>query len=150
MTNTKRFTQEDLLNAMGLKLGDKVKIQDAIVEITKRDSGMIVIKHSNDTQFKITALIDEDYSVVPQPKYTLTETEKHIVLAIDEKLKWITRNSSGLLFLQINRPVKMEGFWGVYGGSVADFYAFNHLFQFIQWSDTEPVSLDELRGISNK
>ena len=83
-------------------------------------------------------------------KYTLTETEKHIVLAIDEEHKWIARSSYGNLFVYASKPIKQYDAWFRCSLDYCEFNPFNHLFQFIQWSDTEPVSLDELREIAKK
>jgi len=151
MTNTKRFTQEDLLNAMGLKVGDLLRVwiwkADFMVEDTL-DGIMLQHTERPEEQHWIEELVGTDYEIITPPKYTLTETEKHIVLAIDEKWKWIARTKKGNMFLFLSKPVKKDDYWGVLGELISDFYAFNHHFQFIQWSDHEPVSLDELRQIA--
>lgn len=155
-----KFTQEDLLNAMGLKVGDKVRIfgQGIYKVITTELDGIgLSLENPETDQWKTAAddlsiefLIGSEYSVVTPPKYTLTETEKHIVLAIDEKWKWIARDDSNCVRLFQSKPIKGENNWSATSYFFTFLNCFNHHFQFIQWSDTEPVSLDELREIAKK
>lgn len=152
-----KFTQEDLLKAMGLKIGDKVSVDDTyedlfvgVVELNE-SSGAVGVR-SEDTFTRLSEIVRNgyEYSIIIPPKYTLTETEKHIVLAIQEKWKWIARDWYERLDLfSGDMPTKFIGanMWSG-NGMESEMYAFNHHFQFIQWTDEEPVSLDELREIA--
>lgn len=144
-----KFTQEDLLNAMELKVGDRIQYSfyKSPVTVSYNDVDGYYLLADNGKFLYLHTLIDHDYIRIIQPKYTLTETEKHIVLAIDEKWNWIARSRMGNLFVAQEAPLKTSLNWGDVKFQ-RTFDMFNHHFQFIQWSDPEPVSLDELRQIA--
>ena len=61
-----KFTSEDLMKAMGLNVGDRVKLDDCILEINK-DFTVTNIT----TQFPfltLNVLIGLDYEILPRPK----------------------------------------------------------------------------------
>lgn len=149
MSETKRFTQEDLLNAMGLKVGDTVSVDDkyedlfvGVVEVHK-DSGSIGIR-SEETFLRLSEIIRNgyEYSVITPPKYTLTETEKHIVLAIDENIELLHRNNGRLSYCYKDHDIN--------GTPIMEWVEIpvSKLFPFIK--DNDYVSLDELREIAKK
>ena len=76
-------------------------------------------------------------------KPKLTEDEKVILRNIPKQYEWIARDKNGLIFLYINKPVK-RNFWFDDCGTIS--FPFDHLFQFIQWEDEEPYSIEELLG----
>lgn len=158
-----KFTQEDLLDQMGLRIGDRVRVfGHGIYKVinTELDGICLVLENSEAHQWGeepddlgIEWLIGYEYSVITPPKYTLTETEKHIVLAIDEKWKWIARDmENSVVALYLVKPTKTSTYWEDIKdwSGYCSLDAFPNHFQFIQWSDEEPVSLDELRGIAKK
>ena len=71
----------------------------------------------------------------------LTEDEKVILRNVPKEYKWIARDLSGLVYMFIERPEKGQAIWYGCGQPVIPFY---HLFQFIQWEDDEPYSIEEL------
>ena len=77
----------------------------------------------------------------PQPK--LTEDEKAILKNVPKEYKWIARDLSGLVYIFIERPEKGQAIWYGCGKPMIPFY---RLFQFIQWEDEEPYSIEELLG----
>lgn len=87
-------------------------------------------------------LIDHDYTRIPQPKHTLTETEKHIVLAIDENIELLHRNNGRLSCCYKDRDIN--------GIPIMEWVEIpvSKLFPFIK--DNDYVSLDELREIAKK
>lgn len=76
-------------------------------------------------------------------KLTLSEAERIILENIDKEYKWIARDKDESLTLFREKPIKREDYWA--DGIVStEFVAFEHLFQFIKWEDSEPYSIEEL------
>lgn len=65
-----KFTSEDLMKAMGLSVGDRVKINDYehIFEVVKEERG-ITLQHIEQRYYSnIANLIDQDFEILPRPK----------------------------------------------------------------------------------
>lgn len=77
----------------------------------------------------------------PKPKPQLTEDEKVILRSLPKEYKWIARDSSGMVYIFIEKPEKGQAIWYGFGQPMIPFY---HLFNFIQWEDEEPCSIEEL------
>ena len=73
----------------------------------------------------------------------LTEDEKVILRNLPKEYKWIARDLSGMVYIFIERPEKGQAIWYGCGQPMIPFY---HLFQFIQWEDEEPYSIEDLLG----
>ena len=69
----------------------------------------------------------------------LNEDEKIILRNIPKEYKWIARDLSGMVYIFIERPEKGQAIWYGCGQPMIPFY---HLFQFIQWEDEEPYSIE--------
>ena len=76
-------------------------------------------------------------------KPKLTEDEKVILRSLPKDYKWIARDLSGMVYIFIERPEKGQAIWYGCGQPMIPFY---HLFQFIQWEDEEPYSIEDLLG----
>ena len=76
-------------------------------------------------------------------KPQLNEDEKVILRSLPKDYKWIARDLSGMVYIFIERPEKGQAIWYGCGQPMIPFY---HLFQFIQWEDEEPYSIEELLG----
>ena len=76
-------------------------------------------------------------------KPRLTDDEKAILRNSPKEYKWIARDLSGLVYIFIERPEKGQAIWYGCGQPMIPFY---RLFQFIQWEDEEPYSIEELLG----
>ena len=76
-------------------------------------------------------------------KPQLNEDEKVILRSLPKEYKWIARDLSGMVYIFIERPEKGQAIWYGCGQPMIPFY---HLFQFIQWEDEEPYSIEELLG----
>ena len=75
-----KFTSEDLLKAMGLSVGDRVKVKlgigldffsdskNYVVEIFKDTTGIIMIKNDKNQSIFLTNLIGYDFEILPRPK----------------------------------------------------------------------------------
>ena len=76
-------------------------------------------------------------------KSKLTEDEKAILRNLPKDYKWIARDENGCLYVYASKPEKVITMWK---GSGLPMTPFDHLFQFIQWEDEEPYSIEELLG----
>lgn len=74
----------------------------------------------------------------------LTKLEYDILKHLSDNTKYlyITRDRSNGLFLYGMEPTKGDGYWN--GKYYAGMSAFNKLFQFIQWKDSEPTSIEHV------
>ena len=80
-------------------------------------------------------------------KPKLTEDEKAILRSLPKDYKWVARDLSGMVYIFIERPEKGQAIWYGCGRPMIPSY---HLFQFIQWEDDEPYSIEELLGGEEK
>jgi hypothetical protein len=85
-----------------------------------------------------------DYKVAQQPLWErkepprLTNDEIAILRNIDKEYKWIARDKDGGLCIYKDQPVKQGNpAWGC-RTSYADLSLFSNMFNFIQWTDSEP------------
>lgn len=72
----------------------------------------------------------------------ISEPERIILENIDDKYRWIARDKDGDVCVYANKPTKKDDIWG--GSSLVDLNAFNHLFQFVRWTDEKPVNFREV------
>ena len=78
-----------------------------------------------------------------EKKLVITDDEKTILRNLPKEYKWIARDLSGIVYMFIERPEKGQAIWYGCRQPVIPFY---HLFQFIQWEDEEPYSIEKLLG----
>ena len=85
-----------------------------------------------------------DYNVMQQPIWErretprLTNDEIAILRNIDKRYKWIARDGDGGLCIYKDQPVKQGNpAWGC-RTSYVDLSFFSNMFNFIQWTDSEP------------
>lgn len=136
-----KFTSEDLLKAMGLKLGDEVAYLDrkGIVFMGLNDIPMIDIEHIGKRYLDV--LLKYDYTII-QPKPTLTEDEKVILRNLNKRYKYINREEYGGLRVSETKPIYSKSMKEYYYSGF-DTFIYDNLFQFIKWED-EPYSIEEL------
>lgn len=147
-----KFTSEDLLKAMGLKVNDVFYMpnpsykylvckQVKTNEITIYDYGLDKLVPLLDFLKSYKMLERDDYTII-QPKPTLTEDEKVILRNLPKEYEWIDRAEDNELCIFESRPIKRNGdlFCSLRSINIEEF---NHLFQFIKWED-EPYSIEEL------
>ena len=120
-----KFTSEDLLKAMGLKVGDIVTTNFYKYKfiITESDNYLVLIDNDGD-YWPFELLIKNDYEII-QPKPTLTEDEKVIL-----------RNTT---CIEISREMNDDNFcglrenlWLIKGEIKYDFNLFRHLFKSVE------------------
>ena len=71
----------------------------------------------------------------------LNEDEKAILRNLPKQYEWIARDKNGSIYLYINKPVKRFFGFDAFGTIKLPF---DQLFQFIQWEDEEPYSIEDL------
>ena len=74
----------------------------------------------------------------------LSNAERVILENIDKDYKWISRQYTGSIIVWECKPLKSDKAWLFSGGDGNTLLAFNHLFKFIKWEDTEPYNIEEL------
>lgn len=134
-----KFTSEDLLKAMGLKVGQRVLMH------AYNSTELIVTKDGLKNEFfsdlSIAVLVDEDFTII-QPKPTLTEDEKVILRNLNKRYKYINREEYGGLRVSETKPIYSKSMKEYYYSGF-DTFIYDNLFQFIKWED-EPYSIEEL------
>lgn len=85
----------------------------------------------------------EDIILPEEPKWQFTENEKKLLSLVDEKYRWIVRDSDNIINLYENKPVKADVYWflNTYGAVKCISYesVFTDItFDCIKWTDTEP------------
>ena len=109
---------------------------DENLNIIDCDNGLDIMKVYKD--YTLTELLWER-----KEKPKLTEDEKAILRNLPKEYKWIARDLSGMVYIFIERPEKGQAIWYGCGQPMIPFY---HLFQFIEWKDEEPYSIEKLLG----
>ena len=135
-----KFTSEDLLKAMGLKVGQKVYVRKHIYEIIDayglyRDNGVSY------ESIPLYDIFNEKYEII-QPKPTLTEDEKVILRNLNKRYKYINREEYGGLRVSETKPIYSKSMKEYYYNGF-DTFIYDNLFKFIKWED-EPYSIEEL------
>ncbi len=75
----------------------------------------------------------------------LTEDERVVLRNVPKKYKWIARDKIGYLFVHEAKPEKhLFGEDWVNSFDCDGICIFDHLFQFIKWTDKEPYNIEEL------
>ena len=123
----------------------------ALLELLFRTNSCSVIK---DEMRDVSGCDDADYGCsFSRMKWMLSEYKEPIKvnkleydilkhLSDNTKYLYITRDRCNGLFLYGMEPTKGDGYWQ--GKYYAGMSAFNKLFQFIQWEDEEPTSIEEV------
>ena len=79
-----------------------------------------------------------------QEPIKLSHDEYVILKNLPKDCEWITRNRYGDLLIYREKPYKSVNIWDCDNDDGCEFYAFNHLFQFIKWEDEEPYEIAKL------
>jgi hypothetical protein len=77
-------------------------------------------------------------------KPKLSDAERVILENIPVGFCYIARNKDGYLAVYYGNPAKGSAEWNPRGFAYHSLYCFNHLFQFIKWSDNEAYEISEL------
>ena len=152
----------DYGNVVELRNGDKLLlcwhfVDSILVDLEGRNFITLDTYHEDLTAIDGIADLDimkvyKDYTckeLLWERKETpkLTKDEKVILRNLPKKYKWIARDSSGMVYIFIEKREKGQAIWYGFGQPMIPFY---HLFQFIKWEDEEPYSIEELlEGESN-
>lgn len=119
-----------------------VDIQNACVELIDNTNNQVVfkVKSYNYVQIIIELLkwLEQEY-VEP---IKLTDDEVVILRNIPEEYKWLIRIRHCGLIVCNTKPERKKETWEIVPSM--NLYLFNYLFQFVNWDDEEPYSIDEL------
>ena len=80
----------------------------------------------------------------------INREEYKILKGLDDRWKWIARDEDRCLYALTEKPVRKDGQISYWGTETEDPYAVielfdeKHLFQFVQWSNSEPFNIAEL------
>ena len=138
-----KFTSEDLLKAMGLKVGDRVIFKYNTYEVLG-GSYYDCLRRTNGVASEFLSLVclfNENFEIIP-PKPTLTEDEKVILRNLNKRYKYINREEYGGLRVSETKPIYSKSMKEYYYSGF-DTFIYDNLFQFIKWED-EPYSIEEL------
>lgn len=143
-----KFTSEDLLKAMGLKVGDRIKFgafeyKVELYSYADDESRAGIFRHMDNSDYSLDVLVDEEFTLLP-PKPTLTEDEKVILRNLNKRYKYINREEYGGLRVSETKPIYSKSMKEYYYSGF-DTFIYDNLFQFIKWGD-EPYSIEELLG----
>ena len=124
-----------LLDEEELELLEKSKEPSTLEELEKR------IEKLEKEVFKPIIIHDR-----PKEKSLLSEDERVILRNLDKRWKWIARDlSCSKLYIYEEKPIKDDGYWkNRLEQKWLLFSIFDHLFQFIKWTDNEPYNIKEL------
>ena len=76
---------------------------------------------------------------------TISTDEKAILRNLPEEYKYIARDSDASIFIYKAKPAKKESGWiDTITSSATSLNLYTHLFQFVEWEDDEPYSIEEL------
>ena len=137
-----------------LVFGDNLEGKDGYLELqgykddmrfgSKHEPGYINLDNFDIMKVYPSILALTDINVAQQPLWErkepprLTSDEIAILRNIDKKYKWIARDGDGGLCIYKDQPVKQGNpAWGC-RTSYADLSLFSNMFNFIQWTDSEP------------
>ena len=80
----------------------------------------------------------------PPKKYKISRLEYDILKHLSDNTEhmYITRDLNGFLCLFDKKPEKNVDYWKGFG--LSDMNVFDELFQFVQWEDIEPTSIQDV------
>lgn len=99
---------------------------------------------SSTNAFEMIEIV-EKWSKEHQPKkYKVSKLEYDILKYISDNTEhmYITRDLNGFLCLFDEKPKKNVDYWKGFG--LSDMDVFDELFQFVQWEDIEPTSIQDV------
>ena len=148
--------KSDLKNGMVVEMRDEGNYLVVGDKFLKYDGFMRISDYNDDMRFgnkdsygfdimKVYAevmdlkeLDDDTKRLIWERRPHLTNDEIAILRNIDKKYKWIARDGDGGLCIYKDQPVKQGNpAWGC-RTSYADLSFFSNMFNFIQWTDSEP------------
>lgn len=75
---------------------------------------------------------------------TISADEKAILRNLPEEFKYIVRDYNNIIYICKEKPIKDDYGWLDKTFSAESFELYAHLFQFIEYEDDEPYSIEEL------
>ena len=141
----------DLCKIFGVEEGEEFKFADDDLKhcMYKVEDNVLKVKNLSfkkcrgylKSTIHLNTAVTMEVIKLPKKK-EFTDDELCILRNIDKKCKWIARDKDGALFNYSVIPSKCDNGWNS-GSYMTSLYAFNHLFNSIQWEDEEPVFIDD-------
>jgi hypothetical protein len=63
-----KFTSEDLMKAMGLSVGDKIKLNGRYYNIEINELSGLPVYANDKNYYNLIGLVDRDFEILPRPK----------------------------------------------------------------------------------
>ena len=148
------YYAEEMFEEIMMTNFDKVKEELALQDIQKDNTAQFTlcnvihkVKNERDCTDRSCSecvrWLEAEYEPEFKLVVVLTEAEKVILENVDSSYKYIARDKDGSLYIFNEKPTKEDEFW-----DTPSYYcrleAFEHLFKFVQWEDTEPYEIAEL------
>lgn len=91
-------------------------------------------------------LSGEDYIINVTKSDKLIPEEQNISSFVSKDYAWIARDKSNKLYIYKDKPIKLLNleYWDSRIGIPREFKQYNHLFQFIKWTDKEPFNVNDI------
>lgn len=140
----------DLCKIFGVEEGEEFKLGNGLYKnLVYKVSNNILWSRCEDgkvtrSSLYINELLNVKEIIKLPKKKEFTDDELCILRNVDKEYEWIARDDDGKLYLYKKKTVKSEELKGKWVGSEwSDFNVYDHLFQSIQWTDNEPVFIDD-------
>ena len=140
----------DLCKLFGVEEGEEFKIEhkDYGEFVYTVIDNILWAKSKYATDFSRSSLniniLDEIIGITKLPKKKeFTDDELCILRNVDKQWKYIARDKVDKLYLHNKMPTKSEALNAWSDAEWVSFYMYDHLFQNIQWTDNEPVFIDD-------
>ena len=147
-----------------LVIGDNLQGKDGYLKLqdykddmqfgNNHQSGYITLDNFDIMKVYANMFAITDYKVVQQPLWErkepprLTSDEVAILRNIDKRYIWIARDKNGILYIYDSVPEKRGNYkWSrdtLHVDILSNLSLFSHMFNFIQWTDSEPYVIDDL------
>ena len=144
-------TSEELLEFLGIKVGDVLKIDCdnvfrnqsyTVIQNPEKPSDIRLLGNETVHRFFLELILDSDYEIIRTPQ--LTDDEKVILRNLPKEFKWIVRDETGFIWLATDKPQRINRGWRETKSCELDLLGvLDHLFQSIKWED-EPYLIEEL------
>lgn len=99
---------------------------------------------SSEDCFEVIKAVEKWSKEHPPKKYKVSQLEYDILKYLSDNTthRYIIRDNYRNIYLFDKKPKKSGGIW--YGNGAHSMAVFNKLFQFVQWEDKEPTSIQDV------
>lgn len=143
--------KKELVRMWDMQRGNDYKGKDICDDIFCEDCPLSEINNNKmdgcmdvKNVFEIIKIVERWSKENPPKKYKVSRMEYDILKYLSDNTKhiYITRDEYNCVYLFDEEPKKSSGHW--YGRGACSVSVFNELFQFVQWQDKEPTSIQDV------